>query len=455
MTSQISLRARNQSTFVLQDIPEGSESTQDRPFAVDVAVKILHSSPPYTIHDALLRGSKSECRRFLNLGHKDRQDVEGDTPLHVAIKLDCLYSCTLILKKNPNLLLENCSQHMPMTPIELAEELNRQALIVKLLRHVNSLDAVVPKARQVRFLAGLWYRGNVEAISLAAKQYLPKPIYHSNVYTFSYKSLSALDVWIKNPLLRPCLIKFSFIRKDWEVILYHFIGKKALLFAKDRKHLYEGSYTELMYMMGLWTWRNFWHTEPPSNNQLYRAIDTAIGEAINLRSHSTIVKKIQEGTDPVILPTGWYEHSLAVVFIGSLLFICNRGDTGTLQTHDLTAYRIKKNAITKELVSKILSLRSDASPMSTASAFLFDTLPKALDGRVDGFCDLIHAASCQPTSLDKPICTAANLRLAIQAILLSQADKEDGLWNFAAPMGHFKDYVVSARYSILHKYLSY
>lgn len=411
----------------------------------------VHDDASERLHKALEARSKRNARLLLKGGCENSRNYENDTPLHVAIRLDWLYACTLILKKNPDLLLENSDGQ---TPVELAADLDHQHLVVKLLRYTTTLDELIPQERHFRFLGALWYHANSEAIALAAKRYLPKAIYHGFVYDFSKKSLRACGLWIQNPKISAGLVKFAISSKKWELILYHFIGKKALLFVKDRQHLHHGSHAKPMHAIGLWTWRNFWQNHVALESTLFQAIDKAIGATIYSPPIASLTQKIQEGREPVIIPSGWIEHAVTVVFVGSLLFICNRGEKYAAQTHDLTVYRIANSAITVELVRKIISYRKSDYPIDEVGAFLYDTLPKALGGQVDSFCELLYTPACQPPILDKPICVAANLRLAIYAILLSQAVHENGRWNFSVPLGIYKDYTISTRYSVLHKYLS-
>lgn len=414
-------------------------------FACKLLERVTNDRGNTLLHEGILAENRSLCKLSVKIGFVNRQNNAGETPLHVAIRTDWAYGVTLILKNNPDLLLQN---NQGLTPLELAEELDRPYFINQLLNTISALDQAVPVSRHYRFLGSIWFRGNKECISAVAKIILPKSNQGLYEYRFDSESRGRLAAWIHDPTQDANLVTFSFARKVWNNILYHFAGKQALLFTKDRKVLRLGSYEEKMYTVMLWTWRNYWQKMPAEEQSPYQIIDRAIANAINPPSNSDLVKKIRSGKTPVIIPTGWHGHSLTAVFSKNWLFICNRGRDYLSQEFAFTAYRIDRKAITAKLLQQFKK-----TERADASVFLSSTLPKALGATQDSFCEKIHTPSLQPSRLTKPICVAANMRLAIFAILLSNSKKVNDQWDFSKATIAYKDYVLSARFMMLHRYL--
>ncbi len=417
---------------------------------LDIACKMLqqlkNDRGNSLLHEAVLEDNKSLARLCLKHGYENCKNDTGDTPLHVAIRVNNSAMFWLILKNNPMLLLENKNSQ---TACELACALGHTNYIKELLSRATSLDQLIPRSRQHSVLSLLWQNSHDEIISLAAVIYQPKNIETPYTWDFKRKNLHTLGSWIKTPLCSSDQLKFSLSSKDWELLLFHFVGKKTTLFAKDRQHLQQGSHEYQMYVPVLWSWRRFCERHPENLNPLWQKIDQAISRTLPKANIPQLVKDIKKGTLPIILASGWHSHSITVVFIGTLLFICNRGRQGTLQKAHLTAYRIQKAAITAELIKNILDT---TGKKEECNKLLFNTLPKTLYAKEDAFCQAIKE-SCQPSSQENPNCVVASMRTAIRAILLSQAEKTGNTWQFDAAKKVYKEYALSSRYAILQQYL--
>ncbi len=373
------------------------------------------------------------------------QSEEDETQLHIAVRVDKPAIFERGLQKKPNLLDEN--KHS-QTVCELALEVDQLDYVKALFSEVTKLSELVPQSRQHTFLTSLWQNSSVKLISHAALRYLPKIDKRPYICDFNEKTIESLTFWLNVPDAKAHDLQFLLSKEDWDLLLFHFIGKKTFLFTEDSKHIRQGSYNHQMVVPLLWTWRTFWQNQP-HKSPLWLEIDNAIARVIRKPNLEILVQLIKEGKKPVILSSGWYGHSLTVVFFKNLLFLCNRGEYCSPQELDLTAYRIKKAMIRPNLVVEILKTEGEIKP---STLFFFRTLPQALQAKKDLFCKSLEE-NCQPAELDNEICLAANLRLAIRAILVSRAKKHLTSWKFDTQIQAYKEYRVSARYSILQQYL--
>lgn len=399
------------------------------------------------LHEAVLNDNRSLSRLCLKLGYQDCQNDEGETPVHVAVRVQNSVLFAKILRHSPNLLLEN--RHSK-TACEVAAEIRNLEFVKTLLARAESLDQLVPRSRQYAFLSIVWQSRYSEQMSLAARLYEPTAQKAHLIWDFNKQNLRGLAYWIDNPLARASELKFSLLAKDWELLLLHFLGKKSVLFAKDRKHMREGSYEYQMYIAVQWTWRVFCQRKSAQIDPLWIKIDRAIARVIQKRSMAFLARLARGGQEPVIIRSGWSTHSIAVVFYQNLLFICNRGARTDVQKHNLTAYTIEQSLVTTALLRKINDLRNGTK--ETSLEFLFTALPAALKAEETYFCKAIHF-ECQPSDQKSPNCVVANLRTAIRAILLADAEGGGDVWRLEKPTAVYKEYALSSRYAILQQYL--
>lgn len=379
----------------------------------------------------------------------EETSYEDESELHVAIRTNQAAHFTLLLANKPNLLVENADGQ---TALEFAEEYNHFYYVEKILHKIRSLDEAVPRERHMKLLGSFWFHENTEILKTASKFFAPQ----RSVIQYSYDG-SATDrstahsydllPWIRDSGESADHIKISLKPEDLENALYHFLGKRAFLFLQEKPHLHDGNYVERIYTLMLGTWRTFYHSQPA--DPLYKEIDRAIADAIHPPANRLLARKIQKGISPVIIQTGWSGHSLTAVFAGDRLFICNRGRTYLDQRHALAVYRIDRNRVTPNLLRKFTS---DGS-FEDASTFLSETVLDELNARSDTFCVEVHKY-CQPAELTKPICVAANLRLAINAILLSKSKKVNDRWDFMDAITKYKEYVILTRFVVLNRFLN-
>lgn len=416
-------------------------------FACTLLQRVSNDRGNTLLHEGLLACNKSLCRLSLKQGFINQRNNAGETPLHVAIRVDWAYGVRLLLQNGPDLLIQN---NQGMTAIELAEELDRPAYVKLILENISSLDKVVSQDRLYRFLGSVWYRGYKECLSLIAKIF---PVYRSHaqyVYQFDVDNVKNLLPWAVDPTQSADQVTITFHKKDRDCVLYHFLGKKALQFVKDRNHIRPGSFATSMYTVMLWTWRHFWHSTTLADKTILKNIDRAIVDATHIPSDATLASQIISGQRPIIIRTGWNGHSVTVVFSRNWLFICNRGEDYINQKYLLAAYRITRAAITPALIRKFKEIKR--LDRAQASVFFTETLLQAVEARGDSFCDKIHA-QCQPSPLTKPTCVAANMRVAIYASLLSNTTKVKGDWNFFEAANLYSHYRIAARFMMLHRYL--
>lgn len=399
------------------------------------------------LHEAVLDDNRSLSKLCLKLGYENCQNDEGETPVHVAVRVQNSVLFGHLLKKEPNLLLEN---KQSQTACELAAELGNFSYVKQLLAHSKTLEQVVPKIRQHAFLSNLWQNNYKDLIALAAMRYEPESGPTDLTWGFARNRLSMLLSWINNPMAKASELKFSLSLNDWELLLFHFLGKKTVLFAKDRRHMHKGSHEEKMYVAVLWTWRTFCLRQSQEQKPLWIKIDQAIARCIRNPPVATLVQCIKKGQEPVIICSGWRSHSITLVFVKDLLFICNRGAHGALQKHNLTAFSIHRSAITPALLQKVSKLTEGKK--EPCMQFLFEELPQALSGVETPFCTAVHL-ECQPSDQSSPNCVVANLRTAIRAILLANAEDEGDVWSFEKAMATYKEYALSSRYAMLQQFL--
>jgi hypothetical protein len=202
----------------------------------------------------------------------------------------------------------------------------------------------------------------------------------------------------------------------WNVLLYHFIGKKTALLIGQQKCFSVGSHTHEVYPVMRDVWNAFAQVALRSfSSQICKSLD----RLCLMPSHKELVQIIRKKSEPLILPSGWFCHSITVVFFGSYLFLCNRGDKiEAFPLKNITAFRINTNRIREMMVKNILSY--DTEEREIQGKFLFKMLPLALGGKKDDFCDLIER-EFQPKDQTNANCVIANLKQAIRIILLCQA----------------------------------
>ncbi len=393
------------------------------------------------LHEAVLKGYKGLCRLFAAEGLQNSKNFEEETPLHLAIRINSTYAFSILVQSNSTLRAQN---KFGETAVEIALSLDRFHFVKRLFKQVEGLDELMPKGRQLLFLKALWDKNDTKLLELVAKRFFTQPAI-APLYTLEYARDTRVEEreWILNPHAQADLLDFSITKDDWDVVLLHMLGSKAWRFLKIAPHLENGSLVESMYAVLLKSWRAFWQSKPFSPNHLFVEIDKAIGGALYGVSCTSLRNKIFEGRNPVIIASGWSEHSLTVVFMGSYLFLCNGGEHAEGQEYDITCYRIKRQSITAGLIRKVK--RCENYKKEKSEKIIFKELPQALGGYFDAFSDSVHS-SLQPASLNESICVAKNLRLAIRSILLAKNDS-----TVAFQLYH--EYIQFARYSTLEQFL--
>ncbi len=392
------------------------------------------------LHEAVLKGYKDLCRLFAHQGLGRCKNYEEEIPLHLAIRVDSLFAFSILIQSDSSLLAEN---RFCQTAAEIALSLDRVQFLKRLFKRVDSLDALVPKSRQVLFLKALWNTEDAHVLRLVAKRFFARmPQIPTFVLEFSSLNREIESSWLLTPQMKADELQFSMSEREWDIVLYHFLGRRAESMIKDPSAMEDGSFVQSMYPVILWTWRAFWQSKQNAE-ALFIEIDKAIG-SILYRSSSDIMKvKIKEGRSPVVIPSGWIDHSVSVVFFGSYLFLCNTGEKAESQEHNVTCYRINKDLITSSIIKRI---KQSEGSKRKGEQFLFVKLPQILNGSFDSFCNTMHQ-SLQPSDLKDPICVAKNLRLAIRSILLAKLTPRLAL-------ATYHEYVQFSRYSILEQYVN-
>ncbi len=408
--------------------------------AIDSQIRQLRSS---ILHHAVIYNKMGLCRQLVEEGLATTQDDALDTPVHTAIRVNNVAAFVVLLRSEPNLLKTNKDDE---TPFELACRLGNVRCLRLLLLAQPSIDQLIPPSRKYTALASL----PRQLQKLAAKCCFATPPGRQFVCQFSNNPYDDISTWVDNIRIDAQALKFSLPDFHWSNVLYHVLGDKALSYIENQTTINNGSHIAHMYVVLLWTWRIFWQNVPSTQESLFIGIDRAIGSLLRETSPKSLASRIKRGKEPVILNTGTTRHSLTVVFINSLMFICNRGRSHAPQKYMLTAYRIRKCTVTENLVATILNF-VETSELEKVSEFLFTTLPAALGAKTDTFCEAINS-QCQPKELYKPICVAANFRLAVRALLLAESKKVGDGWDFETSMQVYKQYVTCARTVTLLRY---
>lgn len=322
------------------------------------------------LHEAVLNKKISLCKLFLHRGYIDCQNDEGETALHAAIRIDNIAAFSLIVQHKPNLLLQNRAHE---TAVELALKLDKLHFVAPLLGH--RLDLLVPPSRQHTFLYNLWKTESKELIQRVAKQLLPPISTAQFTWNFDKHNPSILLRWIQNYRMPASDLTFSNTSKNWGVMLHHFAGKVCFLFAKKRQYLEPGACEDDMQIATLWTWRHFWQNRA-GNNTFFIKIDQAIGRMVQEPSAKSLAALIKKGKTPVIVASGWREHSLTVVFIGSLFLSATAANSALFKkrTSPPIALQIKTSA---HLLCKkfFLALKR---PWRKKAVFFLKSFPRCL-----------------------------------------------------------------------------
>jgi len=128
-----------------------------------------------------------------------------------------------------------------------------------------------------------------------------------------------------------------------------------------------------------------------------------------------VVQKIRQGK-LVIVPAGWKDHGISLVFRDGYLIVCNRGK-GCIDKNgkDRTFFirKISSNLMTKELLKRF-DVTNDA-PARKGIKFFYKDLPRALDAKEDAFCQTILAIAPKKAKADT--CAYTCMKAALRASL--------------------------------------
>lgn len=277
----------------------------------------------------------------------------------------------------------------------------------------SSLDELVPAKKQYRFFCTLLQNNELHLLSECL---IKTNLLYSKSIAFDYESEVVDKPRQTGGKIRSFAAKNFTNANWWDVLLYHFLGKKTALLIGNHKHLTTGSHTVEVYPVCREVWNAFMQVAPRSfSSQMCRALD----RLCIMPSNKEFVTLIRQKIEPVILPSGWIRHSITVVFFGSYLFLCNRGDmVASFTSKNITVFHVNTNRVRRRILQKILSW--EAEDKEIRGKFLFKTLPAQLQGEKDDFCNLIEE-KFQPKDQENANCVVANLKQAMRVVLLCQA----------------------------------
>jgi ankyrin repeat protein len=129
-----------------------------------------------------------------------------------------------------------------------------------------------------------------------------------------------------------------------------------------------------------------------------------------------IVRKIHEGR-LVIVPAGWGNHTISLVFKDDYLIVCNRGEgcvDKDTQAQTFFMGKISLNLVTEELLKRFFDI--DDGEVEQGIKFFYKELPQALNAREDGFCR--KAMAIAPKLAKANTCGYTSMKAALRAGLV-------------------------------------
>ncbi len=207
-------------------------------------------------------------------------------------------------------------------------------------------------------------------------------------------------------------------------ILTHVFGiEPRVTFKKEDKKssikIDNGFYAKLMHEQILQILnRPFVQKELEANHspQAYKELVVAFSKAcIRTPSVDELAEDIRSGK-LVVIPTGWSQHCIDLVFRDGYLVICNRGegsDNEFGESRTLFARKIALDQITGDLIQSIFDKKNVS--LKIGEKFFYQELPNLLDAQEDAFCrDLYRIA---PKDSKAGVCTYAAGKAAIRVAL--------------------------------------
>lgn len=236
-------------------------------------------------------------------------------------------------------------------------------------------------------------------------------------------------------------IKSQWDRRSWQVLVYHFFGKKTFDLFRQKNYLTRGGYAVELHPFLQKAWRAFVKVcAHPSNSVITKALNH-VSLPYNAEA---LTRKIANTFDSVILPTGWHKHAMTAVFWDEYLILCNRGYRPKESYKYVTYYRVDRSKITVKLVEQIM--QGPVLAMKTQDEFLYETLPKVLDATRDRFCRRLERM--QPSRQKNNNCVIANLKQAVRVLLLCLGSKD----NIEEHQNHYKSFAIFSRNFIHNLY---
>lgn len=235
--------------------------------------------------------------------------------------------------------------------------------------------------------------------------------------------------------------KSKWDKRAWQVLVYHFLGKQTFEIFRPKKYLTQGGHDEELHPFLLKAWHAFVQVFPhPCNHGITKAL-ACISFPYDTEA---LTRRISDTFKAVIVPAGWQDHAMTIVFWKEYLILCNRGLRQKEQKKLVTYYRVDRSKITLNLVEQILE--GNKLPMEEQVEFLYTTLPRVLDATRDRFCRRLERM--QPSGQKNCNCVIANLKQAVRVLLLCLGSKR----NIEEHQNHYKSFAVFARLYILDLY---
>lgn len=202
----------------------------------------------------------------------------------------------------------------------------------------------------------------------------------------------------------------------------------ALSNSLEGKEIYEGGYNEFMQLQIARTLDFL----PKQFYDKKEELVSAFKKASNTIDPETAAKEIREGK-LTIIPCGWEEHAINLVFYKDYMAICNRGEGAEGQLSTIEVFKIDPKKVVKALFESIFNFRvNDESEFGID--FYYKVIPSKLSPNSnqkpmkDDLCKLLKEERLSPKPQKAQNCPFASAKAALRfALAILCLEKEVSL----------------------------
>jgi len=199
-------------------------------------------------------------------------------------------------------------------------------------------------------------------------------------------------------------------------VVSHFHGFDQTSELQGKKFQLSGAFAPLMHEQIALNLESFFLecTQPSQFSHRHRQILLEAFYWAGIDNSSDVILERASKRGLTIIPAGWDQHAIDIVFFGSYMAICNRGEGIPWRCATIEAFKIAPSLITREIIDKIRE--QNLKKAVEASEFFYFGLPKALSkaGVViqDQRCCLLKIMAPKP--IKTGICTLACGKAALR-----------------------------------------